>query len=182
MVGRKRRGFTILELMAVISMLGILAAVAIPAYMGYLRRSKASEVSLHLNGMFKAVLNYYSKDLSGKGVTAVAAGDCILDDGAPSPPDPSVTKQPFVADEQFRALGFLIPEPVYYSYGFHSVRGALAADCGAVTANTPSVYTLYSHGDLDGDNILSTYEMTVATNASNQLFHSPGFYIELADE
>lgn len=182
MVGRKRGGFTLLELMTVVSILGVLAAVAIPAYMGYMRRSKASEVSLQLNGIFKSVLNYYSLDLSGKGMAATAAGECIVDDGTPSPADPTSAKQQFVADAQFRAIGYLIPEPVYYSYGFHSIRGALGADCGTVVPNTPSVYTLFGNGDLDNDNVLSTYEMAIATNSSNQLFHAPGFFVDLPDE
>jgi type IV pilus assembly protein PilA len=173
--GGRARGFTLVELMITIAILGIIAALAIPAFISYVSRSKTAEASANLNQMFKSASAYYSGDLAGKGITSTVTGYCIIGSAGPRPATPSAKKVPFVADANFRAIHFSIADYVYFSYGLTSVQPA-AGSCANV-ANTASLYTFYANGDLDGDGIASTFELATGTDADNILYHSRGFYI-----
>ena len=43
MVGRREKGFTLIELMIVVAIVGVLAAIAVPAYQDYVTRSRVTE-------------------------------------------------------------------------------------------------------------------------------------------
>lgn len=53
-----QKGFTLIELMIVVAIIGILAAIALPAYQDYTIRAKTSEVILTASGCRAAVTDY----------------------------------------------------------------------------------------------------------------------------
>jgi type IV pilus assembly protein PilA len=63
-----QKGFTLIELMIVVAIIGILAAVALPAYQDYTIRAKMSEVILAMSACRTSITEVYQSGGSGGGV------------------------------------------------------------------------------------------------------------------
>jgi len=75
-VQRNSKGFTLIELLIVIAIIGILAAIAIPAYTGYTRKAKVQEVIHSMGAVKTAVMAYYTE--AGSGPSGTMAADTPL--------------------------------------------------------------------------------------------------------
>ena len=74
-----QKGFTLIELMIVVAIIGILAAIAIPSYQDYIARAQASEAMTLAAGMKTALAEYYSD--RGEWPSGTVFTDLVTDSG-----------------------------------------------------------------------------------------------------
>jgi prepilin-type N-terminal cleavage/methylation domain-containing protein len=166
------RGYTMIEMMITVAIVGILAAVAIPTYSVYRRRAKTAEVPEHLSALFLGASTYFKTPITvstGAGLTIV--DKCATGQSATLPStfgaDPQ--RANFQTDAAFLAVNFSVATPLFYGYQIDGVN-----ECGINTR--ADVYTFHAFGDLDGDTEISMYELTAGALGSGDLYRSQGIF------
>ncbi len=164
---RLRRGFTLVELMIVVAIIGILAALAIYGVERYIANSKAAEAKHHIGAISRGANAAYERTFASSDVVAEAGLSSVeehslCDDALPVPagaPPAGKKYQPnTVPPNDFHSgtttagwecVRFQVTSPIYYQYNYN--RNGPAVAVNNPTLCVTDCYEAVAVGDLNGD-------------------------------
>jgi len=144
LIRKSNKGFTLIELMIVVAIIGILAAIAIPNFLRFQLKAKSSEGKVNIAAIRTAEESYLAE--FGVYVLATASPGAI----------PGSSKDIFVdmgvLGTNFNTLGWAPEGQVFFQYAV------------AYLIATPGAYTITAQADIDGDTVVQSWGYVKADN------------------
>jgi type IV pilus assembly protein PilA len=169
-VRASKRGFTLIELMIVVAIVGILAVLAIYGVRKYLANAKTAEARNNLGELSRDLGIAYEREqsstaagvaLAESGTIAISHLLCDVPTSALPTAIPAAQKvlvstaqwntDATVANKGFACAKFVVDSPVYYQYNFTTTQPTNGAGGSNVVT---------AAGDLNGDTVTSLFSMT----------------------
>ncbi len=137
-LAKNSKGFTLIELMIVVAIIGILAAIAIPNFLRYQLKSKTAEARTNI-GAIKTSQEAFRAEFDGY-ITAAAHPVAA----------PSDVKTPWVGNLGFNAIGYAPAGNVYYQYEVVAAGGTNVPNiAGTGQSGQSGAFAVSARGNLD---------------------------------
>jgi type IV pilus assembly protein PilA len=187
-----QKGFTLIELMIVVAIIGILAAIAIPNFLQYQMKSRQSEAKTNLQAIRTSEISFQAEKGCYIGVVtpepvgmAAPAANVKSVPGAWGLGQAPVASQVFclqvggVFAGNFRDMGFIATVNTQYLYSGDAVQSATVpmtsavscplavASAGGGAANPQTTFIAFAKANMDADAIVSVWDSTADHGATD---------------
>lgn len=125
----RQRGFTLIEVMIVVAIIGVIAAIAFPSYQDGVQKSRRSTAQGDLQQLRQAMERHFTKS----NFSYLGAATAGANTGAPDPTTFGSTTSPLEGGQPYYNLTLNAPNANSYTLTATPIGGQINDPCGALT-------------------------------------------------